>query len=84
MKYPVVCIESSTSIQNAIQSIERSPYDAAFIIDENGFYQGGVSIMDLRRLLISGVQSEEAVGGYPVKHVLSTEESIRDRTNPAE
>jgi nucleoside-diphosphate-sugar epimerase len=80
MKYPVVCIESRTSIQNAIQLIERSPYDAAFIIDENGFYQGGVSIMDLRRLLISGVQSEEAVGGYPLKHVFKlTDECIRDR-----
>jgi len=79
MKYPVVCIESVTSIQKAIQSIERSPYDAAFIIDEKGSYLGGVSIMDLRRLLISGAQSDESIGGNPYKHIFKlTDESIRD------
>lgn len=80
MKYPVACIKSKTSIQNAIRLIEKSPFDSAFIVDPNGVYLGGVSIKDLRRLLISGVQSEASVGGYPVKHVFKlTEESSRDR-----
>ena len=57
MKYPVVCTERSTSIQKAIQLIERSPFDRAFILDENGSYLGVVSIADLRRLLISGAFS---------------------------
>ena len=79
MKYPIVCIESNTSIQKAIQAIERSPYDAAFVIDENGCYLGGVGAMDLRRLLISGVESGEPVGDYPLKRVFKlTEESIKD------
>ena len=79
MKYPIVCIESNTSIQKAIQAIERSPYDAAFVIDENGCYLGGVGAMDLRRLLISGVESGEPVGGYPLKRVFKlAEESIKD------
>lgn len=79
MKYPVVCIESKTTIQNAIQSIERSPYESAFVIDEKGCYLGSVCAMDLRRLLISGVESGEPVGGYPLKRVFElTEESIKN------
>ncbi|MEJ2110224.1 MAG: NAD-dependent epimerase/dehydratase family protein [Acidobacteriota bacterium] len=84
MKYPVVCIESRTSIQNAIQTIERSSYNSAFILDESGAYLGGVSIMDLRRLLISGAQSDEAVGSYPVKHTLKISETgLSDRSEAA-
>ncbi len=53
MKYPIVCIEHDTSIQKAIQLIERSLFDSAFVLDDGGAYIGGVSIADLRRLLIS-------------------------------
>ena len=59
MKYPVVFIERGTSIRNAILLIERSPFDRAFVLDDNGVYLGSVSISDLRRLLISGAHEEE-------------------------
>jgi nucleoside-diphosphate-sugar epimerase len=80
MKYPVVCMERSTSIQKAIQLIERSPFDRAFILDEKSSYLGAVSIADLRRLLISGAHGEEPIDAYPLRHVYRlTEESLRDR-----
>jgi len=70
MKYPVVCIEGRTSIQNAILALDRSPYDSAFVVDGAGVYQGSVSVMDLRRLLVSGAEGGDAVGAYPMKHAL--------------
>jgi nucleoside-diphosphate-sugar epimerase len=80
MKYPVACIERYTSIQKAIQLIERSLFDRAFVLDENGSYMGGVSTADLRRLLISGAHGEEPIDTYPLRHILKlTEESLRDR-----
>ncbi len=80
MKYPVICIDRSTSIQKAIQLIERSLFDRAFVLDEKGAYLGGVSTADLRRLLISGAHGEEPIGAYPMRHILKlTEESLRDR-----
>jgi nucleoside-diphosphate-sugar epimerase len=80
MKYPVICIERSTSIQKAIQLIERSLFDRAFVLDDSGSYLGGVSTADLRRLLISGAHGEEPIDTYPLKHVLKlTEEALRDR-----
>src|SRR5512145_2940308 len=80
MKYPVICIERYTSIVKAIQQIERSPLDRAFVLDETGAYMGGVSAADLRRLLISGAHGEEPIDAYPLKHVLKlTEESLLDR-----
>ena len=80
MKYPVVFIERGTSIRNAILLIERSPFDRAFVLDENGVYLGSVFIADLRRLLISGAHEEETVDAYPMKHVYKlTEESLRNR-----
>jgi nucleoside-diphosphate-sugar epimerase/CBS domain-containing protein len=80
MKYPVVCMERSTSIQKGIQLIERSPFDRAFILDEKGLYLGAVSVADLRRLLISGAHQEEPIDAYPLRHVCRlTEESLRDR-----
>ncbi|MBN1566470.1 MAG: NAD-dependent epimerase/dehydratase family protein [Acidobacteria bacterium] len=80
MKYPVICIERYTSIQKAIQLIERSLFDRAFVLDKDGSYVGGVSTADLRRLLISGAHGEEPVDAYPMRHILKlTEESLRDR-----
>lgn len=79
MKYPVVCVESRTSIQNTIQAISRSSFDAAFIVDEEGVYQGGVTVADLRRLLISGAQGSEPVAEYPLKYVFRlSEEGLAD------
>jgi nucleoside-diphosphate-sugar epimerase len=49
-------------------------------LDEDGSYLGGVSIADLRRLLISGARGEDAIHDYPLKHFYKlTEESLRDR-----
>jgi nucleoside-diphosphate-sugar epimerase len=80
MKYPVVCMESDTSIQKAIQLIERSAFDRAFVLDERGLYRGCVSIADLRRLLISGAHGEEPIDAYPLRHGYRlTEESLHDR-----
>jgi nucleoside-diphosphate-sugar epimerase len=80
MKYSVVCMERCTSIQKAVQLIERSPFDTAFVLDENGAYLGGVSIADLRRLLISGARGEEPIDAYPLKHFYQlTKESLKDR-----
>jgi nucleoside-diphosphate-sugar epimerase len=78
MKYPLVYVERKTPIQNAIQQIERSPFDRAFVVDEAGVYAGCVSVADLRRLLISGVQGEEPVDAYPMSHDYSiTGESLK-------
>jgi nucleoside-diphosphate-sugar epimerase len=78
MKYPLVCIERKTSIQNAIQQIEKSSFDRAFVVDEAGVYTGCVVVADLRRLLISGAQGEEPVDAYPMRHDFSlTDESLK-------
>jgi nucleoside-diphosphate-sugar epimerase/CBS domain-containing protein len=80
MKYPFVCIGQNTSIQRTIQLIERSSFDGAFVLDENRSYLGGVSIADLRRLLISGARGEDPICEYPLRHFYRlTEESLKDR-----
>jgi nucleoside-diphosphate-sugar epimerase/CBS domain-containing protein len=80
MKYPIVLLDRSTSIQKSIQLIERSSFDCAFVLNESGRYLGGVAIADLRRLLISGARSEEEVGNYAPKHIdRITEETFKDR-----
>ena len=75
MKYPVVCLDHCTSIQRAIQMIERSPFDYAFVLDENRVFLGGVFIADLRRLLISGARAEEEIGNYPPKYEYKVDEA---------
>lgn len=80
MKYPVVCLDNSTSIQKAILLIENSPFGSAFVLNENGVYLGSVFISDLRRLLISGAHREEPIDAYPMKHIFKlAEESLRKR-----
>jgi nucleoside-diphosphate-sugar epimerase len=79
MKYPIVCMECRTSIQKAIQLIERSPFNRAFVLKEDGSYQGCISMSDLRRLLISGAHEEEPVDAYPFKHEYRlTKKSLKD------
>ncbi|MDR1728031.1 MAG: NAD-dependent epimerase/dehydratase family protein [Acidobacteriota bacterium] len=68
MKYPLVCLERGTSLQNAIQQIGRSPFDRAFVLDGDGAFAGCVAISDLRRLLVSGARSDDAVDSYPMRH----------------
>jgi len=78
MKYPLVRIGRKTSIQNAIQQIDRSPFDRAFVVDDTDVYTGCVVVTDLRRLLISGAQGEEPVDAYPMRHNCSlTGESLK-------
>jgi CBS domain-containing protein len=80
MRHPLLCLPAHTSIQKAIQLIERSPFDSAFIVDGRGAYQGCVSMAELRRLLVSGARGEETVGAYPPKHAYKlAEESLGDR-----
>jgi nucleoside-diphosphate-sugar epimerase/CBS domain-containing protein len=80
MKYPVVFLECQTSIQKAIQLIERSPFDRAFVLDDTGAHLGAVSIADLRRLLMSGACGEDRIDAYPPRHVYRiAEESLHDR-----
>ncbi|MCI0550365.1 MAG: NAD-dependent epimerase/dehydratase family protein, partial [Anaerolineae bacterium] len=68
MKYPVPLIERHTSIKKAIQLIDRTNFDTALVVNEQGIYLGGIFINDLRRLLISGVNEEDEIGAYPVKY----------------
>jgi CBS domain-containing protein len=76
----IICLESSTSIRKAIQLIEQSPFDRAFVLNGNGRYLGAVAIADLRRLLISGALGEEEIGSYPPRHSYSlTEDSLKSR-----
>ena len=78
MKYPLVHLERRTSLQNAIQLIERSEFDRAFVIDEAGVYIGCVATADLRRLLISGARNDDSVDAYPMRHDHRlTDESIK-------
>lgn len=81
MKYPIPLIERHASIKEAIQRIERTPFNTGFIINEQGVCLGGVFTTDLRRLLISGVNAEAEVGAYPVKYTYRLEESaLKDRS----
>jgi nucleoside-diphosphate-sugar epimerase len=81
MKYPIECLDRRTSIQKAIQLMERSSLDAAFIVDEKGVYLGGLAMADLRRLLVSGVRGEEEIGSCPLKHKYRlTENILNDRS----
>ncbi len=80
MKYPIECLDRRTSVQKAIQLIERSTFDIALVLDEKGSYLGGVAMSDLRRLLISGVRGEDEIGNYPLKHEYRlTEKILGDR-----
>ncbi len=81
MKYAIERLDRRTSIQKAIQLIERSTFDAAFVVDEKGIYLGGVAMAELRRLLISGAPGEEEIGSCPLKHEYRlTEKILSDRS----
>jgi nucleoside-diphosphate-sugar epimerase len=79
MKYELPLISSRTSIKNAIHIIERSGFDEALIVTEDGVFLGGVLSTDLRRLLISGVNEADEVGAYPPKYTISlSDEDLRN------
>jgi len=80
MKYSLVCVKRKTSIKDAIQQIERSQFDRAFVVDEADVYMGCVATSDLRRLLISGAEGESPVDAYPMRHDYSiTNKSLKNR-----
>jgi nucleoside-diphosphate-sugar epimerase len=84
MKHALPLIERHTSIKETIQKIERTPFTAGFLVNEQGVYLGEVFLNDLRRLLISGVNAEAEIGAYPVKYTYRLEESAmgdRQRTD---
>jgi nucleoside-diphosphate-sugar epimerase len=68
MRHMLPLVERHTSIRETIQRIEQSPFTTAFVVSEQGIYLGGVSMSDLRRLLVSGAKAEDEIGAYPVKH----------------
>jgi len=74
MKRNAAIIHADTSIKEAIQMIERSHLDTGFVLDDRGKYRGTISISDLRRLLISGVNEADVIRG----HVCSYEYSVKE------
>jgi nucleoside-diphosphate-sugar epimerase/CBS domain-containing protein len=77
MTHALALIERHTSIKEALRIIERTPFDAALVVNEQGVYLGGVLTADLRRLLISGVKADDEIGAYPVKYTYSLSEVTR-------
>ena len=71
MLYELPLIPASTPIREAIQTIGRSRYSEAVVVDADERYLGGISIADMRRLLVSGVNEADEVGAYPVKFTVS-------------
>jgi len=77
MRIPIVT--GGTSIKDTIRAIERRGCDQAMVTTEDGAFLGGVRSTDLRRLLISGVNEDDAVGTHPPKDTLSLPEAdLRD------
>ncbi|MBZ5495210.1 MAG: NAD-dependent epimerase/dehydratase family protein [Acidobacteriia bacterium] len=68
MKRDVAIITGDMSIKEAIQSIEKSRFDTGFALDGRGRYRGTISIGDLRRLLISGVNEADVINGQPCSY----------------
>jgi nucleoside-diphosphate-sugar epimerase len=80
MKHDLQLLERHTSIKESILRIGRTPYDVAFVVNEQGIYMGGVFTSDLRRLLISGVREEDEVGAYPLKYTYAvTHDQVQSR-----
>src|SRR5262245_6135875 len=71
MLYELPVITATTPIREAIQSIGRSRFNEGIVVDADGRYLGGISIADMRRLLVSGVSESDEVGAYPVKFTVS-------------
>lgn len=80
MLYELPLIAASTPIREAIQTIGRSRFSEAVVVDADQRYLGGISIADMRRLLVSGVSESDQVGDYPVKFTVSV--SAADLSDP--
>jgi nucleoside-diphosphate-sugar epimerase len=77
MTHELVQVGARTSIKQAIHLIERSPFDEALILTEDGRYLGIVRSTDLRRLLISGVNEADEVGAHPPRYTTRLSEEDR-------
>ncbi len=74
MRHSAAIIPGDTSIKEAIQLIERSHWDSGFALDDHDRYRGTISVNDLRRLLISGVNEADAIKAHPCSY----EYAVRD------
>jgi nucleoside-diphosphate-sugar epimerase len=71
-------IDGETPIKDTIRAMELSGCDEALVTADDGTFLGGVRSTDLRRLLISGVSEDDAVGAHPPKYTLSVADSELD------
>jgi nucleoside-diphosphate-sugar epimerase len=74
MKHEFAILQGETSIKEAIQLIARSKHHAAFTLSPDGKYNGTISINDLRRLILSGVNEEDMLKFHPPSSRFSTTE----------
>jgi nucleoside-diphosphate-sugar epimerase len=68
VRYELPVVTATMQIREAIQTIGRSRFSEAVVVDADGRHLGAVSIADMRRLLISGVSESDTVGAYPLKY----------------
>jgi len=74
MKKQFAILSDETSIKEAIQLIARSKHHTAFTLGPNGKYAGTISINDLRRLILSGVNETDMLKCHPPSSRYSTNE----------
>ncbi len=75
MKNHVAILPGETSIKEAIQQIEKSRSDSGFVLDGEGKYRGTISISDLRRLIIQGINEGDRIQGHPCSYEYSVRET---------
>jgi nucleoside-diphosphate-sugar epimerase len=75
MRHSAAIIPGDTSIKEAIQLIEKSHLDSGFVLDDHNRYRGTISINDLRRLLISGVNEADGIKGHPCSYEYAVKET---------
>jgi len=79
MKDEFAILQGETSIKEAIQLIARSKHHTAFMLAPDGTYDGTLSINDLRRLILSGVDDADMLKCHPASNKISTsEEDLAD------
>jgi len=74
MKKQFAILSDETSIKEAIQLIARSKHHTAFTLGPDGKYNGTISINDLRRLILSGVNEMDMLKCHPPSSRYSTNE----------
>jgi len=74
MKKQFAILSDETSIKEAIQLIARSKHHTAFTLGPDEKYNGTISINDLRRLILSGVNETDTLKCHPPSSRYSTNE----------